>query len=131
MSTNKEEATSEQAPTAAATNPGHQANEFRWALATVLIIVFLLTVIFVLGSRYWQLQSSKATTTTHIREGSISPMAYATIPPTTGPHYATVADWGIYAEPLRYEQVLHNLEDGGVAIYYQCEEKCHVFQLSY
>jgi hypothetical protein len=35
-----------------------------------------------------------------------------------------MANWGVYKEPLRYEQVLHNLEEGGVAIYYQCEQEC-------
>jgi hypothetical protein len=27
-------------------------------------------------------------------------------------------------KPIRYEQLVHNLEDGGVIVYYQCEDEC-------
>jgi hypothetical protein len=60
----------------------------------------------------------------HIQDGGVSPIVYNSVPPTSGPHYDSIANWGVYSEPLRYEQILHNLEDGGVAIYYQCEEGC-------
>jgi hypothetical protein len=62
----------------------------------------------------------------HIDPGSPSPLAYNTVPPTSGPHYGNLAAWKVYRpdEPQRYEQVVHNLEDGGVAIYYQCPEGC-------
>ena len=35
-----------------------------------------------------------------------------------------MASFGANNTPVRYEQILHNLEDGGVAIYYQCEDGC-------
>lgn len=41
-----------------------------------------------------------------------------TDPPTTGPHYAVAAIFGIYEEPLEQARVLHNLEHGGIFIQY-------------
>lgn len=61
---------------------------------------------------------------THIAEDAASPIAYNSTPPTSGPHYGSLVPWGISQEPQRYERVLHNLEDGGVVIYYQCDEGC-------
>ncbi len=65
---------------------------------------------------------------THIQQGSASPIEYNTTPPTSGPHYPGLASWAVYDEPIRYEQVVHNMEDGGVIVYYQCEEKCPQLQ---
>ncbi len=61
---------------------------------------------------------------THIPQGSTSPIQYNSTPPTSGPHYPGLAPWAVYREPVRYEQLIHNLEDGGVIIYYQCEDNC-------
>lgn len=43
---------------------------------------------------------------------------YNSIPPTSGPHYATPAQWGIYNTALKDEYLVHNLEHGGVIISY-------------
>ena len=61
---------------------------------------------------------------THIAQGSQSPIQYNTTPPTSGPHYPGLASWGVNRQIQRYEQVIHNLEDGGVIVYYQCAEGC-------
>lgn len=61
---------------------------------------------------------------THIEDGGVSPIQYNSTPPTSGPHYDAMASFGASNTPVRYEQILHNLEDGGVAIYYQCEDGC-------
>ncbi len=60
----------------------------------------------------------------HIDFGSPSPLVYNSTPPTSGPHYGNLVGWGIYDEPQRYEHLVHNLEDGGVVVYYQCPEGC-------
>ncbi|GIV80512.1 DUF3105 domain-containing protein [Litorilinea aerophila] len=60
----------------------------------------------------------------HIAFGSVSPIAYNSTPPSSGPHYETLVSWGVYTEPQRYEHLVHNLEDGGVIVYYQCPEGC-------
>jgi hypothetical protein len=41
-----------------------------------------------------------------------------TDPPTSGPHYAIAAIFGIYEEPLQLARLVHNLEHGGVFILY-------------
>ena len=43
---------------------------------------------------------------------------WTTDPPTSGPHYAVPAVFGIYEEPLQIARVVHNLEHGGVYILY-------------
>ena len=60
----------------------------------------------------------------HIDDGKSSPIVYNSTPPSSGPHYGGLANWGIYDTPIRYEQLNHNLEDGGVIVYYQCPEGC-------
>ena len=60
----------------------------------------------------------------HIEFGSPSPVAYNSTPPTSGPHYGNLVGWGVYNEPQRYEHLVHNLEDGGVVVYYQCPDGC-------
>jgi len=44
---------------------------------------------------------------------------YNSNPPTSGPHYAEPADWGVYDRELPDEQLIHNLEHGGVNIFYK------------
>lgn len=60
----------------------------------------------------------------HIDEGTQSPVAYNSTPPTSGPHYGSLARWGTHTEPLPDELVVHNLEDGGVGIWYDCDDGC-------
>jgi hypothetical protein len=60
----------------------------------------------------------------HIPLGSTSSVPYNSTPPTTGPHYENLAAWGIQSENARYEHLIHNLEDSGVVVYYQCEDGC-------
>ena len=57
----------------------------------------------------------------HISLGDPHPH-YNSDPPTSGPHTAAKARWGVHAEPIAKEMQLHNLEDGGVAINYRCED---------
>lgn len=45
---------------------------------------------------------------------------YHTTPPTSGPHLGGLADWGVHKEPIPNELQVHNLEDGGVIIQYNC-----------
>ncbi|MDP3729138.1 MAG: DUF3105 domain-containing protein [bacterium] len=54
----------------------------------------------------------------HIEVGATHP-AYNSNPPTSGWHYAKPADWGVYQEELPDEQLIHNLEHGGIWIAYK------------
>jgi hypothetical protein len=44
--------------------------------------------------------------------------AYNTFPPTSGPHFATPAPWGIYDDPINQKILVHNLEHGGIVVQY-------------
>ncbi len=46
---------------------------------------------------------------------------YNSIPPTSGTHVGGKANWGISDSPIPDELQLHNLEDGGVGIQYNCD----------
>jgi hypothetical protein len=43
---------------------------------------------------------------------------YNSVPPSNGPHYGVPALWGIYTDPVRQLQAVHNLEHGGMLIEY-------------
>ena len=43
---------------------------------------------------------------------------YNSNPPTSGPHYIEPAKWGVYQTELPDEQLVHNLEHGGIWISY-------------
>ena len=58
----------------------------------------------------------------HIEKASDPHVAYNTTPPTSGPHLHRVASWGIHKEPIPNELQVHNLEDGGVLIQYNCRD---------
>jgi hypothetical protein len=46
---------------------------------------------------------------------------YNSDPPTSGPHLPYIAPWGVHTRPIPLELQVHNLEDGGVVIQYNCE----------
>ncbi len=45
-------------------------------------------------------------------------VVYKTFPPSSGTHNPTTAIWGNYRNPSDPRQVIHNLEHGGIAIWY-------------
>jgi hypothetical protein len=49
---------------------------------------------------------------------------YNSTPPTSGPHYPLLANWGVHGEPVSNELQVHNLEDGGVMVQYNCSDGC-------
>lgn len=53
----------------------------------------------------------------HIAVGASHP-EYNSNPPTSGSHYVQSANWGVYQTELPDEQVIHNLEHGGIWISY-------------
>ncbi len=56
----------------------------------------------------------------HVPEGQ--PVVYNTNPPTSGNHWSSTAAWGIYNEPPPDEQLVHNLEHGGIIVSYHPEQ---------
>lgn len=45
-------------------------------------------------------------------------ISYPTNPPTSGDHWSATAEWGVYNDAPDDERLVHNLEHGGVVIYY-------------
>ena len=58
----------------------------------------------------------------HISERAQGDIAYNSTPPTSGPHYASRAPWGIHRRPIPKPLQVHNLEDGGVLVQYRCRD---------
>jgi hypothetical protein len=54
----------------------------------------------------------------HITDPGATPEEWNTDPPTSGPHFGQWVIWGEYDEPLRLAEAVHNLEHGGIVIYY-------------
>ena len=46
---------------------------------------------------------------------------YSSVPAVSGPHWGTPAAWGVYSTPLAESQAIHNLEHGGIVIWYDPE----------
>ncbi|MGH2446244.1 MAG: DUF3105 domain-containing protein [Thermoleophilaceae bacterium] len=46
---------------------------------------------------------------------------YSSVPGTSGPHWdpSGVANWGVYSTPQNETQLIHNLEHGGIVIWYE------------
>lgn len=61
---------------------------------------------------------------THISPQEAATVTYNSVPPTSGPHYGQLAAWGVHDEPIPDGLQIHNLEDGGVGIWYDCPEGC-------
>jgi hypothetical protein len=58
----------------------------------------------------------------HVRDGTVFPPAerpYSSTPATSGPHWDSPNNWGVYSTPQREEQLIHNLEHGGIVIWYK------------
>ncbi len=58
----------------------------------------------------------------HIGPEQVGTIVYNSTPPTSGPHLGQLARWGIHTEPIPNELQVHNLEDGGVMVQYNCED---------
>jgi len=57
----------------------------------------------------------------HVRSLDEPHIPYNSKPPTSGPHLPNIASWGVYDQPIPNELQVHNLEDGGVMIQYDCK----------
>ncbi len=57
----------------------------------------------------------------HVRDGTLIPEAqrpYSSTPATSGVHWDSPTNWGVYTTPQPEEQLIHNLEHGGIVIWY-------------
>jgi hypothetical protein len=99
-----------------------------WVMVGGVIVVLLIAVAVYIGYQTSLPVVGETTFPTqgnlHIPLGSSSSTPYNSTPPTSGPHYDNLAAWGVQSENVRYEHLVHNLEDGGVVVYYQCDGDC-------
>lgn len=58
----------------------------------------------------------------HIGPTEMGLITYNSDPPTSGPHLSSIARWGVSDSPIPKELQVHNLEDGGVIIQYNCSQ---------
>ena len=58
----------------------------------------------------------------HLPSGETLHVPYNTRPPTSGPHLPSIARWGLHTQPIPHELQVHNLEDGGVLVQYNCRD---------
>lgn len=56
----------------------------------------------------------------HIQNITDEHEQYNSLPPTSGTHVGGKASWGVSDSPIPDELQLHNLEDGGVMVQYNC-----------
>src|SRR5438309_4917670 len=57
----------------------------------------------------------------HIASADTPHEPYNSDPPTSGPHLPYIAPWGVHTRPIVRELQVHNLEDSGVLVQYNCE----------
>lgn len=105
-----------------------RTNQNRLLIGSAAFLVCMIGFFFYLNSRTQAgvvgEQTFESQGNSHVEFGQRSPVAYNSTPPNSGPHYGGLAAWQVHEDPIRYEQLIHNMEDGGVIVYYQCEEEC-------
>ena len=60
----------------------------------------------------------------HLQAADQKHIPYNSDPPTSGPHLPYIAAWAIHSEPIAKELQVHNLEEGGVLVQYNCPQAC-------
>ena len=63
----------------------------------------------------------------HVREGTS--LEYNSTPPTSGSHYNTPADWGVYESQQPDGAVVHNLEHGGINVSHNLTDEAEIAAL--
>ncbi|MGH7767481.1 MAG: DUF3105 domain-containing protein [Candidatus Binatia bacterium] len=92
-------------------------------------VLFLIGSLLLAGAGYWAYakwntgspgQFVKSLGNRHISQSEVGLINYNSDPPTSGPHLPNIANWGVHQEPVTKELQVHNLEDGGVIVQYNC-----------
>ncbi|HEV8601397.1 MAG TPA: DUF3105 domain-containing protein [Patescibacteria group bacterium] len=98
-----------------------------------IILTYLIAVLIFAGLGFFLFTKSQKVPTNlpgeaipelgreHIPQGSTDHPAYNSNPPTSGQHWPQPAAWGDYDLTLPDEQLIHNLEHGGIWIAYKSD----------
>jgi hypothetical protein len=96
-----------------------------------IIAIYIIAVLALVGLGYFLFQQStvnpedlpgqaiEVMNAIHIEQGLTDHPAYNSNPPTSGWHWPQPAEWGAYGQVMPDEQIIHNLEHGGIWISYQ------------
>ena len=87
-------------------------------IAVIVAVGYGLIVLVRQNQQPWPGETFAVQGQEHIAVGASHP-EYNSNPPTSGWHYTQPANWGVYQTELPDEQVIHNLEHGGVWISYK------------
>jgi hypothetical protein len=70
-------------------------------------------------------------TSEQLASGNMSkPLCYASNPPTSGPHSSTPMPFRVLENPAPKENLVHNMEHGGVVIWYNTDNQDVIKQLA-
>ena len=94
----------------------------RWAASAAALLVVFWGVYLWAGDRPGQWVASLGNA--HLGAPDEKHVPYNSDPPTSGPHMPYIAPWGVHAAPIAKELQVHNLEEGGVLVQYNCPEAC-------
>jgi len=101
---------------------------FAWARR---LLFYLVGILLLAGAGYWSYgkwasgspeKFVRSMGNQHIGPGGIGLTVYNSDPPTSGPHLPSTARWGIHENPIPKELQVHNLEDRGVVVQYNCSQ---------
>jgi hypothetical protein len=104
------------------------------AIGGVLVIgVILIVLVLLLGSAPAASAGVRQTNDgqDHVENGlcrenpgscGLSANPYSSLPATSGPHWQSPTNWGVYDAPQAESQLIHNLEHGGIVIWYDADE---------
>ena len=92
------------------------------------VILIVLVVVFGQGTSPNAGIRQQDDGTQHVAIGTVcrapgdpcGPNPYSSTPATSGPHWdpSGIANWGVYDSPMPESQLIHNLEHGGIVVWY-------------
>ena len=103
-------------------------NRKRKIKKTAVWLIAIVVLLLIIGGAYQWAKSSETNRpgeaipvqpAEHIQPGQPLPGLYLSNPPVSGWHYGETVEWGIYDQELTDQNVIHNLEHGGIWITYK------------
>ena len=115
-----EQAATSRRPSAKRSGRGRRRNNLPWILGLggALLLIALPITINIVRSSKLPGEHFRSQGNTHIRLGAAHP-SYNSNPPTSGWHTSDIVTWGSYDALVPEERLVHNMEDGGVIIWYR------------
>ncbi len=99
-------------------NAKTRGNPWPWIIGLVVVLVIAVPIVLnAVNARNLPGESFRSQGNTHIGEGAAHP-DYNSNPPTSGWHTPNLLAWGSYDYLVPEEPLVHNMEDGGVILWY-------------